>query len=105
MSESVARKPSLSGKQRRYLRGLGNRLRAVVSVGLKGVNESVLRAITQAFDRADLIKIKLQEGFAGDRHETAEQLARAAEAEVAQVLGKTILLYRRHPEKPKIELP
>lgn len=96
---------NLSGKQRRYLRGLGNQLQPVVWVGLKGVNEGVLAALESAFNNADLLKIKLQEGFAGDRHEVAEQLARASKAELVQVLGKTILLYRRHPENPTIELP
>ena len=96
---------ALTGKQRRYLRGLGNQLQPVVWVGVKGVNEGVRVAIANAFEHADLLKIKLQEGFAGERHEIAEQLARTSNAELVQVLGKTILLYRRHPEKPKIELP
>lgn len=96
---------NLTGKQRRYLRGLGNQLQPVVWVGVKGVNEGVRVAIASAFEHADLLKIKLQEGFAGDRHETAQQLAHASNAELVQVLGKTILLYRRHAEKPKIELP
>lgn len=96
---------SLTGKQRRYLRGLGNQLEPVVSVGLKGVNEGVVAAMESAFNSADLLKIRLQEGFTGNRHEAAEKLAHAAKAELVQVLGKTILLYRKHPEKPKIELP
>lgn len=96
---------NLTGKQRRYLRGLGNQLQPVVWVGLKGVNEGVRAAIANAFEHADLIKIKLQEGFDGERHQVAEQLAHASAAELVQVLGKTILLYRKHPEKPKIELP
>ncbi|MEK7729627.1 MAG: ribosome assembly RNA-binding protein YhbY [candidate division KSB1 bacterium] len=96
---------SLTGKQRRYLRGLGNQLQPVVWVGVKGVNEGVRTALENAFAHADVIKIKLQEGFSGDRHEVAEQLAHASKAELVQVLGKTILLYRRHAEKPKLELP
>lgn len=96
---------ALTGKQRRFLRGLGNQLQPIVWVGVKGVNEGVVTAITSAFENADLLKIKLQEGFDGDRHEVAEQLARATKSELVQVLGKTILLYRRHGEKPKLELP
>ena len=96
---------ALTGKQRRYLRGLGNQLQPVLWVGVKGVNEGVLTAIKSAFSGADLLKIKLQEGFSGDRHEAAEQLARATKSELVQVLGKTILLYRRNEEQPKIELP
>lgn len=96
---------TLTGKQRRYLRGLGNQLQPVVWVGVKGMNEGVWTAITSAFENADLLKIKLQEGFSGDRHEVAERLARATKSELVQVLGKTILLYRRNEEKPKLELP
>jgi RNA-binding protein len=39
-----------------------------------------------------------------DRHEVAESLAKACGADVAQVLGRTLLLYRRSDES-KIELP
>ena len=52
----------------------------------------------------ELIKIKLLESCEMDRYEVAEKLAKAADAEVAQILGRTILLYRQG-EKPKIELP
>ena len=39
-----------------------------------------------------------------DRHEIAATLAADTASEVAQVLGRTVLLYRRHPTEPKIEL-
>ena len=40
-----------------------------------------------------------------DRHQAAEQLAARTGAQVAQVLGRTALLYRPRKEKPEIELP
>lgn len=95
----------LTGKQRRYLRGLGNALKPVVFIGQKAITEAVLQSIDEAFSTSELVKLKLQEGYAGDRHQVAEQVAAAASAHRVQVLGRTILLYRRHPDKPKIELP
>ena len=95
----------LTGKQRRYLRGLGNVLKPVVFIGQKAITEAVLQSIDEAFNTSELIKLKLQEGYSGDRHQVAEELAAATSAHLVQVLGKTILLYRRHPDKPRIELP
>ena len=40
-----------------------------------------------------------------DRKEAAEALAAATGAVLAQVLGRTFLLYKRHPKTPKIQLP
>jgi RNA-binding protein len=96
---------SLSGKQRRYLRSLGHALNPVVQIGRGGLSEAVIAAIAQALDSHELIKIKLGSGGDLERQEAAEQAAQATGAEVAQVLGNTVLLYRRHPEHPVIELP
>ncbi len=72
-------------------------------VGQQGVTPGVVAAVEQALFDHELIKIKLPEG----RDERVEAVARLAEdtgAEVAQTLGRTLLLYKRHPEKPKIAL-
>ncbi len=92
----------LTGKEKRYLRGLGNRLKPVVFIGQNGVNETVLQAIDEAFSTQELIKIKLQEGFPGERRETGRDLAEKTQTQLVQVLGKTILLYREHPEEPRL---
>lgn len=94
----------LTGKQKRYLRGLGHDLKPVILVGKGDVNEPLIQETTSALESHELIKIKILESCLMDRHEVAEALAGACEAEVAQVLGRTLLLYRKGKE-PKIELP
>ncbi|OQY17283.1 MAG: hypothetical protein B6I36_09155 [Desulfobacteraceae bacterium 4572_35.1] len=42
----------------------------------------------------ELIKIKLQEGCIIDRKEVADILANRCDAAIAQILGRTILLFR-----------
>lgn len=95
----------LSGRQRRYLRGLGHHLEPVVLVGKEGLSEALVAATSAALEQHELVKVKLGESVAGDRHELAEALAAATGAELAQVLGRTMLLYRRREEEPAIELP
>jgi len=94
----------LSGKQNRYLRGLGHHLKPIVFVGKEEVNEAVISATDEALAVHELIKVKLQDGCLTDRKDVAAELAAATGAAVAQVLGKSILLYRPAIE-PKISLP
>jgi RNA-binding protein len=95
----------LQGKQRRYLRGLGHHLEAVVQVGKDGVTEGVVGATEAALETHELVKVRLGEHAPGDRHDLADELARASQAELVQVLGRTLLLYRRRAEDPTIKLP
>ena len=95
----------LSGKQRRYLRGLGHHLDAVVQVGKDGLTEGLVGATDAALEQHELIKVRLGESAPGDRHEVASELAAATSAELVQVLGRTLLLYRRRAEEPAIVLP
>ena len=95
----------LSEPQKRHLRALGHHLKPVVWIGQHGLKESVLAEIDLALDAHELIKVKLLEAAALDRHEAAEDLATRTQSQVAQVLGNTILLYRRNDDDPVIELP
>ncbi len=96
---------TLSGKQRRYLRGLGHHLDAVVQVGKEGISEGLVGALDAALLQHELIKVRLGEGVAVDRHTLAGALAEATSAELVQVLGRTLLLYRPRAEEPTIVLP
>ncbi len=94
----------LKGKQKRFLRGLGHDLKPVVIIGKGEINDAVCAETAAALERHELVKIKILESCLTDRHEAAEGLAAACSAEVVQVLGRTILLYKTGRE-PKIELP
>lgn len=91
----------LTGKQRRKLRALGHHLEVVVQVGQQGITPGVVAAVDQALFDHELIKVKVPEG--PERKEMAEQLARETEAEVAQVLGRTVLLFKKRDEDSKFE--
>jgi RNA-binding protein len=95
---------SLDGKQRRKLRALGHHLVAVVQVGQEGVTGGVLAALEQALWDHELVKVKLASEDRDLRNEQAAALAAGTGAEVAQVLGRTVLLYKPNPDEPRIEL-
>jgi RNA-binding protein len=94
----------LTGKQKRHLRGLGHGLKPVVLIGKKELDTGLIQETNAALACHELIKVKVLENCPLDRHEASDELAAATGADVAQILGKTFLLYRP-AEKPVIVLP
>ena len=95
----------LTGKQRRHLRALGQHLTATLHVGHEGVSEAVVAQAEAQLETHELIKVRMSENAPDDRHATAEALAARTRAHLAQVIGRTALLYRRRKEEPVIVLP
>lgn len=103
MTKTMATK-KLTGKQVRFLRGLGHHLNPIVMVGRGELSDAVLKSTDEALSVHELIKIRVQEGCELDRREVASGLAAKSNSQIAQILGKTFLLYREAEEK-KIVLP
>lgn len=95
----------LTGRQRRYLRSIGQRLSPVVTVGRTGLSANVMEAIERALEDHELIKIRLGRECEIERREAAQRISERSHSALAQVVGNTMLLYRRRVEDPKIELP
>ncbi len=92
-----------SSRLRKALRAAGHHLSAVVQVGKDGVTDAVLRELDQQLAVHELVKVRVGTESPEDRYEVAEALAERADALVAQILGRTVLVYRKHPEKPRFE--
>jgi RNA-binding protein len=94
-----------SSPLRKTLRGAGHHLSAVVQVGKEGVTDAVLRQLDEQLAVHELVKVRVGTESPEDRFEAADRLGGAVGAQVAQILGRTVLVYRKHPEKPKFEKP
>lgn len=94
----------LNGKQVQKLRALGHGLDPIVQIGKEGLTDGVTKALDGALESHELVKVKLGSSAPEDRHDAAEALAKRTRSQLVQVLGKVILLYRRHPAEPKIQL-
>ncbi|MDQ0090260.1 RNA-binding protein [Paenibacillus anaericanus] len=95
----------LSGKQKRYLRSLAHGLQPVFQVGKGGTNEQIIRHISEAIEKRELIKISILNNNMDNPQEIAEELAAGANAELVQLIGKTIILYKESRDHKQIELP
>ena len=92
--------PGLNSRQRQHLRGLAHALEPVVHVGHGGVSDAVVRSVDEALLAHELIKVRLHEPE--DKRGDAHRLADAAGAALCGLVGHTVILYRAHPEHPRI---
>ena len=97
---------SLTSKQRAHLRSLAHHLKPVVHVGAEGVTPALLRSVEEAFNTRELLKVKLQEAAPQKTRDTGDAIAAGLRGvHVAQTIGRTLVLYRRDPDEPEIQLP
>ncbi len=96
---------SLTGKQRRHLRALGHHIDPLVQLGKQGLTDGIIKAVSDALEQHELVKVRLGTECPDHRTAVAERLPGAVKAELAQQLGRTLLLYRKHPKEAKITLP
>jgi RNA-binding protein len=95
--------PALTGHQRTYLRGKAHDLDPVVLVGAEGVTEAVLKQVDRALLDHELIKVKMRRPE--DKKSMAQELADRTDSALCGLIGHTAILYRPHPEKPRLHLP
>lgn len=95
----------LTGKQRRFLRAKGHHLAPIVILGKEGVTQAVGAELDRALLDHELVKVRLLDSCPEDRKKVGAALGAACHAAVAGELGRTLLFYKAHPEKPRLVLP
>ena len=95
----------LTGKQKRYLRGLASLLNPVAIVGKEGFRDEVVAEIANGLKANELVKIKISKNSLEDMEQIIEMVAKKNIGEVIQIIGKTIVLYKQNKKDIKIILP
>lgn len=95
----------MTSKQRAHLIGLANTLEPVFQIGKAGLSPEVTKAIGEAFNNRELIKISILKNCFDDPRSLAEMAAGRTHSEVVKVIGKKIVLYKPNKDNPQILLP
>ncbi|MBT2690299.1 ribosome assembly RNA-binding protein YhbY [Bacillus sp. ISL-47] len=95
----------LTGKQKRFLRSKAHHLNPIFQVGKGGVNENMTKQVGEALEARELLKVTVLQNCDEDRDTVAEQLVKGTKAELVQVIGNIIVLYKESIENKQIELP
>jgi RNA-binding protein len=96
---------ALTGKQRSYLRALAHPLKPVVQIGHGGLTDAVLAAIDGALQTHELIKVRVTGTDEASASDLALEVEKRTRSSVAQVIGKTLIVYRGRKKDPVIVLP
>src|SRR4051812_9942141 len=105
ISATSPKKRSLmpSGKLRQSLRGHGHKLSALVHIGKGGLSPAVIKQVAQTLADHELVKMKVDADSPDDRFAVADGIGALAGVSVVQIVGHAILVYKRHPRKPRYE--
>lgn len=96
----------LTSKQRAFLKSRAHSLKAIHQIGREGVTDGTVQTVTESLGMRELLKVKVLDGAPASARETGEALVeRIPGAQLVQVIGRTVVVYRPHPEKPEIRLP
>ena len=95
----------LTGAAARELRALAHKLDPVIQVGKDGVSKEIIAAVGRALLDHELIKVKLPADGAVERKIMAAKLSSQTASEVAQQIGRIVVLYKPRPKKPTIKVP
>lgn len=96
---------SMTSSQRAYLKSLAMTMEPVFRIGKSGVTPELVKGVTEALDKRELIKISVLQNCSDDPKALAEIIAGRTRSQVVQVIGKKIVLYKKAGENPKIVLP
>ena len=95
----------MNSKQRAYLKGLANNLNSIFQIGKSGTSDNQIKAISDALEANELIKINVLKNAEDDVNSIASEIASNTNGQIVQVKGNKIILYRESKKKKKIELP
>lgn len=94
----------LTSKQRAYLRKLANPIDTIFQIGKGGISDDMLKGISDALEKRELIKLRVLENSEYSPGEAAEEIAQKLGAQTVCTVGSRFVLYRESEKNKQIEL-
>jgi RNA-binding protein len=92
----------MTTKQRAYLKGLAMKIDPIIQIGKGSVTPTLTKAIQEALDARELIKIAVLQNCLDDPKEIAIIISERTKSQVVQVIGKKIVLYKEGKGDKKV---
>lgn len=94
----------LTTSQKKQLKGIASTSKIKYQIGKNEIGDTVIDMLEKAIVAHELIKIDVMKTVSEPIMELALDLSSKLNAEVVQVIGRVIVLFRRNKDKPKIQL-
>ncbi|MCR4955873.1 MAG: ribosome assembly RNA-binding protein YhbY [Lachnospiraceae bacterium] len=95
----------MTSKQRAYLKSKASTMDPIFQIGKSSVTDENMDAISEAIEKRELIKLHVLKNCMDDPNEIARVIAQNINAEVVQVIGKKIVLFKQKRKDSAYHLP
>ncbi|MFR3391380.1 MAG: YhbY family RNA-binding protein [[Clostridium] scindens] len=82
----------MTTKQRAYLKSLAMTMDPIFQIGKNSMTPELTKAVAEALQARELIKISVLKNCADDPRELADMMAERTKSQVVQVIGKKIVI-------------
>lgn len=89
---------TLETKFKQQLKAAAHKLKPVVMIGSNGLTPAIINEINRALNDHELIKIKIAGEDREQRKATVAEICQANHAELVQVIGRILIIYRKNTE-------
>ena len=94
----------LTNTQKKQLKALANTLEIKYQIGKNGITPTLIESLDKGLEAHELIKVSVLKTLDLPIMEIALDLSSQLHAEVVQVLGRSIVLFKINKENNKIKL-
>ena len=95
----------LTNPQKKYLKAEANHLKPLYQIGKNEISDNTLVLLENGLRSQELIKVSVLKTVSMEPKGVGEVLASHLEAELVQVVGRIITLYKENPKQRKYKLP
>ena len=95
----------MNSKQRAYLKSIAMVTEPILQIGKGRLTPEISASVSEALEARELVKISVLNNCMEEPDDLARMLSERTCAEVVQVIGKKIVLYRESKKRKKIILP
>ncbi len=93
----------LTASEKKQLRAMAEKITTRYQVGKSEISDTLIDMLDKALVAKELIKVDILKGANSSIMALALELSTQLKADVVQVVGKVIVLFRRNKEKPVIQ--
>lgn len=92
----------ITSKRIARLKKIGNKMRPIIRIGKEGISDNIIDNLSKVLVTRELIKVRILNNSDEEVRDVAEKLSQSTDSRIVSVIGKTILLFKENPKKPKI---
>lgn len=85
----------MTSSERATLRSYAMAMHPTTNIGKNGINDMLVKQVDEQLECRELVKISVLKNSANTAEEYAEEIAKMTNAEVVQVIGNKITVYRK----------